>query len=308
MRNTDLNSTFFPVERRPVTVPGAGEVRGLQALVDVERDHVLSVVSEHYRVVTNREAADYGRDCFASVFGGEAASAMAVYHVNLTTTRSACTMDFTHEGSEFSPFDNDPWLPFLRVTNSYNGLMSLRFRVGFCRSICTNGMIFDDRSIQFRFEHRRRDIPRISFVSGAGDMGGLRERFAADLQHLRGRRVRKDQMLPLACRVLRVCPGEQDRKNAARWRRLVAWRARIDGLTDSYFREQGVNAYAALSVLTDFASRPSHVHTGVAMTDRLQRHSAAWMSGFLADSRRLGFSVERYVKDYRGYADLLSRN
>ena len=44
------------------------------------------------------------------------------------------------------------------------------------------------------------------------------------------------------------------------------------------------------------------------MTDRLQRHSAAWISGFLGDSRRLGFSVERYVKDYRGYADLLSRN
>lgn len=308
MRKTRIETAFFPVELQPVFAKGGRELPGLRALVDVHNEHVFDVVSKNYQLVTNEQAADYGRQCFACVFGEQSAREIDVYHINLADTGSTCTMDFTHQGSGFEPFAGDAWVPFLRVSNSYNRSMSLGFRVGFCRDICTNGVIYGDRSIHFRFEHTHRGLRRIDFRSLVGDTGALQAAFMADLLRLRQRRVRRDQMLPLACRVMRVSPGEEDVRNRRKWRALIGWRDRVIDLTGRYFGEMGENAYAALGVLTDFASRPTHVRSGVVATDQLQRGSAAWMSGFLRESGRLGFRMESYVHDYRKYAELLSRN
>ena len=71
----------------------------------------------------------------------------------MPATRSWAHIDLTAEGLEFAPIDKDPWLPFLRVTNSYNRSRALGFTVGVCRSICTNGMIFGEQSLKLKVTH-----------------------------------------------------------------------------------------------------------------------------------------------------------
>ena len=41
--------------------------------------------------------------------------------------------------------------PFIRVTNSYNGLRALAFDIGFYRKVCRNGLIAPDTIVQFKF-------------------------------------------------------------------------------------------------------------------------------------------------------------
>ena len=72
----------------------------------------------------------------------------------LDLVHNSTALDFTfvaaHQRSEL--FD-----PFIRVTNSYNGLRALGFDIGFYRKICKNGMIVPDTVIRFKFTHLRRD-------------------------------------------------------------------------------------------------------------------------------------------------------
>jgi hypothetical protein len=63
-RLTQINDVLFPVEERAVFASANGgdqklpQVPDKKAIVDSKRHHVLGIVSQDYRLVTNREALD----------------------------------------------------------------------------------------------------------------------------------------------------------------------------------------------------------------------------------------------------------
>jgi len=159
-RNTNLKDAFFPVEQRSIFMELPQNNKGkrdlklisrFEAIVDAERDHVFSVVAEGYRLITNEEAVKLGEKCFCTVFSQSTADSMTIFNIITPKTRSFCHIDFIYEKGRFEPWQGDQWVPFLRVTNSYNRMKPLRFDLGFCRWICTNGMIFGAKSITFRY-------------------------------------------------------------------------------------------------------------------------------------------------------------
>lgn len=322
-RCTDISTALFPVERRPVFLladsdpelfdhdPAPAQqyvkIEKFEAIVDTERKHTFAVVGANYRLVTNEEAIELGRQCFRKVFSQATAEGMEVFNIVMPKTRSFCHIDYINSNGGFEPWQNDKWVPYLRVTNSYNRTKPLTFDLGFCRWICTNGMIFGGKSIRFRFLHTRGAVGEaVEFKTTFGELQELEKRFIEQVHNLKRYYVPAEVMLGLACKVFDISATTEDMRNPRRRDRLVEFRERIVGLTDRYVGELGPNGYAALNVLTDFASRPTLYISPEAMVDRLQKRSGDWVSAFLAAIERKDFDFGEYLDKYAQVAEVLA--
>ena len=305
-----MGDALFPVELSDVYVklPGDGrqsETRGhnfvragsFSAIVALDNRLVFSVVAPDYKLVTNEDALALGRICFREIFTITDIAKMKPFNVIMPKTRSFCHMDFVHDGAQFDPFKKDPWTPYLRITNSYNRMFALNFDLGFCRGICKNGVIFGKKNIEFKFVHSKRaNDPEVEFKLRAGELLALETEFTEALLNLKRFHVPRVVMWALACKVFR-----QSLSVNASPRQQEIWETKneaIDNLADEYFSKLGENGYAALNVLTDFASRPVGMISAEQRIDRLQRLSGSWMGEFIEAIESREFNFESYLGEY----------
>lgn len=324
-RNTSLKDVLFDVELRPLLVnAGRGDdgrtlfqnghlttVPKYRAVVDLDRENVLCVVSKDYELVSNERAIELGREVFGRVFGTEAVKGMEVFHVNIPKTRSFCHIDYWHKNDMFEPWQNEKWVPFLRVTNSYNRTRLLRFDVGFCRWVCTNGVIFGHRGATIKYPHSKNAVREIERVGiKAGDLQKLKLEFIERLNNLKRYHVPKKEMLPLACKVFDLSVDDQALGRPQRVEQLRDFRSGFEGLTTRYFDEMGENAYAALNVITDFASRPTSIYISpTAVVDSLQKKAGTWIDEFIPAIKNDKFDFGEYLGDFhKSAASILNLN
>src|SRR5258705_7417452 len=180
MRLSQLEEVLFPVEQHPVFVvvrDESGErrlpARDKKAIVNVASQRVLGIVSREYRLVTNQEALEWAYQCCRSVFPNTDAAEWDVCATDGPSTGGHCRIDLMHRTAALDFGDVRPgqrpeaFGPFIRVTNSYNGLRALAFDIGFYRKVCRNGLIAPDTIVQFKFAHERNLGMSIRFeVSG----------------------------------------------------------------------------------------------------------------------------------------------
>lgn len=322
----DIQTVLFPVAQLPVYIPveeelqqksifenqninsniGYRKIPHFKAIVDVKKNYVFAVVAENYRLVTNMEAIKMGEVCFCKVFDVATAEKMKVYNIIMPKTRSFCHIDYTYENYTFEPWKGDLWYPFLRITNSYNRTKLLRFDLGFCRDICTNGMIFGERSVSFRYLHTKGDVGRtVEFNTSLNELKELEKRFIERVHNLKRYYIPSELMFPLLCSVFNIKFEKKELKRPNRLLQLQIFKNHVDELTNKYFEEIGPNGYAALSVITDFASRPKLYISAESMVDHLQKRSGDWVSAFLKEMQNPNFSFENYLIDYTEQAKLL---
>ena len=303
---------FFPVELRPVYV-GPETAHGLikaprhRAVFDLEADSVLSVVTSNYGLVTNAEAFGLAEKIMKRVFQMTSLDDMVCFNVAMPATRSFCHIDLIRKGQAFQPWEKDSWTAFLRVTNSYNRTRLLRYELGFCRWICKNGIIFGKKSIVFSYVHTRQGLELAEKLTANLDsVRKLELELVESLHQLKRYHVPEKEMLPVLCRAFntKVSDDVREKKRAAQ--NLVALRNQVHTLTQSYFSELGQNAYAALNVLTDYASRPEGVFFSQAGSiHRLQQRAGSWMEEFIENIEKRQFSFDRYLAAYRKTAAIL---
>jgi hypothetical protein len=209
-RLSSLNDILFPVQERPVFVTdndGASQrllsVSDKRAIVDSANWRVLGIVSRDYRLVTNRQALDWGFQCCRAAFPETDQIEWEVRFIDAPATGGHCFIDLVHTSSRldfnFVPTNQrpEPFAPFLRVTNSYNGLRALAFDIGFFRRTCTNGLIIYDSIIRFKFTHLRRNIgPVINFEIAHERLETLKTRLGKYLGVLRGCVVGREELEP----------------------------------------------------------------------------------------------------------------
>ena len=176
-----VDQPFFPVSKVRVRATDTGHTfRRHWAVVADDRREVFAIVTEDYRLVSNLRAYELGRRAFALVFGDQATKRLQLFNVNMPMTRSWVNLDLTAGGLDLAPLDEDRWLPFLRVTNSYNRSRALGFTVGVCRWICTNGMIFGEQSLKLNVAHAKGvDLDRRlveAFAHRRFDVAGCRDK------------------------------------------------------------------------------------------------------------------------------------
>lgn len=311
-RLNKLEDLLFPVAAQPVFVEVAGEgerrrlpVPDKKAIVNRHTDRVLGIVSRSYRLVSNQEAIDMAYRCCGTVFPETQPGEWQVSTVDAPATGSYCTLDLVHNSTALDfngvPPDQRPEVfgPFIRVTNSFNGLRALGFDVGFYRKICRNGLIIPDTIIRFSFTHQRCDLgAAVQFDVAKDKLARFRGVFTDSLAGLRACMVPLPQFQPLIRGVLALRPPEPlwpDTREAADWEKLTN---HLDTLSQRYAGELGTNAYAVFNALTDFASHPSVNRCVHRDRHSLQRRAGSWLAAFNQNCRKPGFTIAGHLEEW----------
>ncbi len=308
-RLTQIDDILFPVEEHPVFVhiqTGSKKERiavpGKKAIVNSDTNRVLGIVSKGYKLVSNEKALDLAYQCCQATFPETMPSEWGVTATDAPGTGGHCFIDLVHNSANLdfklvSAKDKpDTFGPFIRVTNSYNGLRALAFDIGFFRKVCKNGMIIPESIIRFKFNHLQRDIGNeIIFNVNHGLFSKYMGSFKNYLEVLKGCRLTRSQFETLLCGVLQITKPknmESDNPMGKDWNDLSQ---HIATLCNRYINDLGENAYAVFNAITDFASHP--------VTNRCirrERHSfqklvGNWISDFSQECRKPGFSITDYL-------------
>jgi len=312
-RLNNLDDVLFPVAEHPVFVSiktSAGEKRlsvpDKKGIVNAKSGRVLGIVSRGYRLVSNREALDMASECCRHVFPDTKDSEWEVKAADAPATGGHCFIDLVHNSTaldfNFVPAKERPDVfgPFIRVTNSYNGLRALAFDIGFYRKVCKNGLILPDSIIRFKFTHLRREIGEsVRFEISHDKLAKMKSSFEGFLGVLKECPVGRGQFAPLMHAVLHVRKPKNavpESKQAEAW---AALEGHIAAMCDRYVGDLGENAYAVLNAVTEFASHPPDNRCVYRERHSFQRRAGSWLTGFSHECRQPGFDLQKHIESLR---------
>jgi hypothetical protein len=274
-----------------------------KALVNRKSNRVLGIVSRGYRLVSNQEALDLAYKCCRTIFPETLQGEWDVNGIDAPSTAGYCHIDLVHNSAalnfSFVAADQRPEVfgPFIRVTNSFNGLRALRFDIGFFRKVCKNGLIVPDTIIRFKFTHMRRDIGEtIRFEIAQERLAKFKTAFTDSLVALRNCGVPRVLFEPLILGVLLLRPPQPikpDSRAAADWQTL---NAHIAEIIARYAGELGESAYAVFNAITEFASHPPDNRCVHRDRHSLQCLAGSWLTSFNDACQKPGFSISNYLE------------
>lgn len=322
-RLTQLDDVLFPVSAHPIFVnvkTPSGErcitAPDKKAIVHGGTGRVLGIVSRRYELVSNHQALEWALQCCRVVFPETNSGEWGVRAIDAPSTAGHCCIDLVHNLATLnfsfaSPHGRpDVFGPFIRVTNSYNGLRALAFDVGFARMVCSNGVILPEEVIKFKFIHSRRDIGEaIRFDIARDRLVKLKASFGGYILALRACIVPHKDIEPFVRGVLGLQPPDRLKRSmreADDWKTLSA---HVSGLCNRYAAELGDNAYAVFNSVTEFASHPPANRLVRRERHSLQLLAGEWVSGFSQQCRQPGFNLTAYLatlsapKDHKPHAE-----
>jgi len=311
-RLTQLDDILFPVEEHPVFVSAYADTKerripvpNKKALVNTRNYRVLGVVSRDYRLVTNREALNLAYQCCVTVFPETKPGEWQVEASDAPQTGGHCFIDLSHNTTalDFSLVQAadrpDVFGPFIRVTNSYNGLRALGFDIGYHRKVCKNGMILPQSIISFKFDHMKKDIKeQIVFQVDNKTIAVFKTQFNDYFTGLKKCKIPRDCFEPLIGGVL--CIREPKNVNNGPGSLRQDWQVlnkNLKELSDRYFVELGDNAYAAFNAITDFASHPPDNQCIHRERNSMQRLAGHWLSTFHLECQKDDFQISSYLAE-----------
>lgn len=134
-----------------------------------------------------------------------------------------------------------------------------------------------------------------AFLAWSDQIVQLQARFVESLENLSRFWVPRKLIWPLACKVFDLTlPNPHSERQKQTWEQR---RNRFEALGKTYFDELGDNAYAALNVLTDFATRPEGFIASENVIDSLQKKTGTWVEEFIDLASNKSFRLEEYLAD-----------
>ena len=310
MRSTDLNAILFPVDLRDLTFTTKdGKTRPVpshRVVVNRYSSEPVGVVGQSYRLVTNQEAVDYGRQCASQLFGNVKPEALEVFNVYAPARGWCCHVDLMHKGWEVNIWKQEVYLPFVRVTNSYNATRALRFDVGYCRKVCSNGVVFEEETIRFTFAHSRESLRQTpSFEVGKGKLDGLRQKFTATAELLHGYAVPASAELPLFFKALALPLPPTPQEITPRQKEFFqALTKAARNCLATYTAPLGRNGYAVFNAATDFATHPPEIKYFQRNPHAMQMAAGTWARAFAGEmAKGSEFKLDAYLDGYRVLAE-----
>lgn len=307
---TSVQDLLFDVDQVPVeAVIGTNghthriNIPGKKALVHQGTGHVLGVVGRGYRVVTNREAVSLAQEVCGKALPGLSSSEWVAKRASAPRTLSYAHIDLMHRthvmnylGSEIA--QSDPYTPFLRVTNSFNGARALRFDIGFMREHCSNGVIFEEAVATIRASHSKEALEQLQIEITARSLPQMWDEFSKFLTTVRSITMNSDQSALALKTVLRLPDSKPDDK-PARKEALAALDADFSARLVGYRQELGENAYAVFNTLTDIAARPPESPCFQLTRDTLERRSGRWLKDLARSSQTSAFDLEKWIPSWQ---------
>lgn len=292
-RITNLDEILFPIDQeqllsRRAGGPGLRPITSHLAIINRDTGKPVGIVSRAYGVVTNAEAIELGKRCARELLGAEAISELEVWNVDAPATGSHCFVDLVHPAHTLNLLGAEApaevYVPYVRVTNSYNGTRALRFDVGFCRKLCANGVIFETDTIRFVYAHLRREVggDPIRFEIQPGQLERLAERFRAFVRHARSLPMAEEESREELRRVVGYPSYEAIHEMSDVRRRLQSYAitGQARETLQRYRHELGPNAYATFNAMTELArtlgSQPGFWRDA----DAVQKRAGSWLAEF----------------------------
>ena len=312
-RNTNLQDALFPVGFADVFIDGItnGEsykavripVDKYHAIINLNNADVLCVVTKDYRLITNEEALELGKECYKQIFNIQNTENFEVFNVITSSTKTICHIDAIHKGYEVNIWKQETYLPYIRITNSYNRTRALSFDLGFCRKLCDNGVIFEKEAIRFSLYHTRQVIKeKIEFHVLPDKLEKLKRKFIDYSKNLSEFLVAAERAMGLMCKVLDIKfnlekEGKELEKEKKRRDEFIA---RAGSLLKNYYKQSGPNAYAVFNACTDYGSHTKSGNVTI-FADSIQRKIGNWVESFSEDSKKDDFNLEKYIGEYGKY-------
>jgi Domain of unknown function (DUF932) len=282
---------------RRLTIPGK------KALINQHTGQVLGVVSRDYRVVTNQEAVDLAREACGIAFPGISPLEWEAKRASAPRTLSFAHIDLMHRTHVLNYYDtaavgkDDPFTPFLRVTNSFNGARALRFDIGFMRKHCSNGVIFEEEVATIRASHSKEALDHLKIEIQSRSLPKMWEEFSQFLTRIRRIKMDTAQSSLAVNSVLRLPDSKPDDK-PSRQESLTALATDFNSRLASYRQELGPNAYAVFNTLTDIAARPPESPHFQKNRDTLEKRSGRWLKDLASQSQTTEFDLNAWISGW----------
>lgn len=312
-RNTNIHDALFPVGFADVFIEGMIEggssqpvrvpIEKYHAIINRDTGDVLCVVTKDYKLITNEQAVELGKECYKKIFNIGDTKDFEVFNVIMPSTKTFCHIDIIKKGYEVNIWKQEIYLPHIRITNSYNRTRSLSFDLGFCRKLCDNGVIFESETIRFSFYHTRQIIKEnIQFDILPGKLETLKNKFIDYSKKLSEFPVPIEKATPLMCRALDI-KFDMEKKNKELERekkRRDEFKERASRLLETYYRQSGANAYSVFNACTEYATYSKSGNVNV-FADSMQKKIGNWVEKFTEERKSTDFSLEVHVGDYSKY-------
>jgi len=315
----ELEKLLFPVELGAVFVeapyyPEQIPARYFKAVVAYKPDRlpeIFSVVTDNYRLVSNEEAIHIGKEIYRELFNQVNTEEILPFKVIYPSTQSYCHIQLVHRKVNFELWEQETWMPFIQVTNSYNRTFALTFELGFVRSLNSSGVIVRKKTANLKSSHNKANVLKWILNTSSTELSTLQMEFVAYMKNLKRFYFDPKYILPLVCKTfsfhfkedkklfVEVSSEKEDSDQ------LKELKTVVDSLANHYFKEMGHNAYAAFNVLTDLISNESD---HVSKFNNFSLHSSSyyykpieWLNDFIEQIQRTDFDMEKYLREYLKY-------
>lgn len=304
-----LSEVFFPIEKTSLITHNNinKDLNGIAienyfAIVNVSNKKILSIVSRNYHVITNQQAYELGKKAFIQLFPSVSSEDLIPFKVIAPTTKSFCHIDLIHKDVNFTVWEQETWFPFIRITNSYNRTFALSFELGFVRKLCSNGVIFDKKTIKVKYNHSRGSIP-VDISADVSQLKKLESEFIEHLLNLKRFHVHRKHSFPIICKALalewKLNPKSPEYDNQIK--RLKKFKDKSNELTDVYMKSEGENAFAVMNVMTDLISHQdiySNIPLFSLRANQYYRRISNWMIEYCIEAEKRNFKIENYIEEY----------
>ena len=270
-RNTNTEHIKFPVELRPLYTKGKEYSRlshysAVTGMIEKE-EKVFSVVSRDYTLILNEEAIEIGKSIFKKIFPESGDEDFTVFNIVYPSTRSYCHIDLINKYYTLNIWGEEVYIPFIRITNSYNKTKKLRFELGFCRKVCDNGVIFEREFVSFNYVHYRKSIGNIKKITvndlKLKDLKLIENRFIKYMNNLKETKIKEKYFIAVVATIFGLKFNTENVSD--RYLKIIEKQKEeflniMERLKRKYTGELGENAYSLFNTATAFVNETEFVN------------------------------------------------
>lgn len=286
-------------------------IKEYRAVVNTANHEILSVVSKNYHLISNQEALNLGKKAFCKLFQHVKEEDVIPYKTITTIRKTHCHIDLIHKDVNFNVWEQDTWLPFLRVTNSYNKTHKLAFELGFVRKLCSNGVIFKKKTVEVKFIHSKGYIPE-DIIVNTESLNDAKASFLSGLVNLKRFYVNINHTFPLLYKSLNLGFSTNNlKKNQNLYNQYKSLVQSCNSLSNFYFNSEGHNAYAVLNVITDIISHQEKYNNlpyYSFKTNEYYQLISEWILDYTEAAEERDFKNEAYIAREIKFIEEINKN
>lgn len=284
------------------------KVKEYKAVINLRSTEIYSVVSNDYYLLTNEEALELGKKVFVKLFPIIEKDDLMLLNVTFSKRLTFSFIDLIHNSVKFDVWEQETWLPFLRITNSYNRTYAFTLELGFVKEVSWAGIIFDKKTIEIKKVHSGP----IDFNKIKADISTLQKvqaEFINYMLNLRRFLVPSKYIFPLVLKALQLDYNFEKYFNPKNPITLNAFitsqieeyknlRTSSQRMFYNHSANYGESAYAAFNAIIDLINSSNNDSPFINIANRtrqLNESLSNWIKDFTESIENRSFDFEKYL-------------